>query len=182
MAGLAALSGPIELCRPELLYPRRRDRGGFDCGDERLNEWLRRYAGQNRRNDTAATWVIATREGRVAAYASRSMTGIDRSAVPDGLGKGAPNPVPGLLIGRLAVDRTFSGQGVGSALVLHALVAAVDLDASAACRAVVVVALSEEAKAWWMRLGLRCFDEDDDSCLNLYLLTAEIPESLDRVG
>lgn len=71
---------------------------------------------------------------------------------------------------------------MGSALVLHALVAAVDLDASAACRAVVVVALSEEAKAWWMRLGLRCFDEDDDSCLDLYLLTAEIPESLDRVG
>lgn len=108
------------------------------------------------------------------------MTGIDRSAVSATLGKGAPNPVPGLLVGRLAVDRAFGGQGVGTALVLHALAVAVDLNASAACKAVVVVALSEEAKAWWMRLGFRCFDEDDESCLNLYLLTAEISETLDR--
>jgi GNAT superfamily N-acetyltransferase len=145
-----------------------------------LNEWLRRYAGQNRRNDTAATWVIATPDGRVAAYASLAMTGIDRSAVPEGLGKGAPNPVPGLLIGRLAVDRAFGGQGVGTALVLHALAVALDLNASAACKAVVVVALSEEAKTWWMRLGFHCFDEDDDSCLALYLLTSEISKTLGR--
>ncbi len=90
---------------------------------------MQRYAGQNRRNDTAATWVVATPEGRVAAYASLSMTGIDRSAAPEDLGKGAP---------------------------------------------------SEEAKAWWMRLGFHCFDEDDESCLDLYLLTAEISETLDR--
>ena len=67
------------------------------------DEWLCRYTGQNSRRDTSATWVIADTND-VVAYAN-VMTGIDRSAAPDALAKGAPDPVPALLLGRLAVDR-----------------------------------------------------------------------------
>ncbi len=142
-----------------------------------MNEWLRRYARQSRRDDTAATWVIATSEGRIAAFASLSMTGIDRSEAPGRLGRGSPNPVPGLLIGRLAVDQDLEGRGLGTALVQHALALAVELNNSAACKAVVVVALNADAKAWWLRLGFHCFDEEDEECLDLFLLTAEIEET-----
>ncbi len=86
-----------ELHRPAPLDPRRHDREQFDSGEPVLDEWLRRYAGQNRRRDTSATWVIADVDDVVVAYASVAMTGIDRSAAPDALAERAPNPVPALL-------------------------------------------------------------------------------------
>jgi len=137
-----------------------------------LDEWLRRYAGQNRRRDTAATWVIADRQGLVVAYASIAMTGVDRSAAPEALEKNAPNPVPALLLGRLAVDRRYAGLGVGTALLSHVLATAVELNAKAACRAVMVTALNPEVRRWWEHRGFHSF-EDPDS-LDLYLLTSEI--------
>lgn len=168
----------VELRRPAPLDTGRHVREGFDCGVPSLNEWLRRYAGQSRRKNTAATWVIVDHDDRVVAYASLSMTGIDLASAPDVLAKGAPNPVPALLIGRLAVDLAWTGLGVGSVLVHHALATAVELNASAACKAVVVVALNEGARSWWERLGFDCFDPGDPGCLNLYLLTGTIEKTL----
>ncbi|MFZ2050954.1 MAG: GNAT family N-acetyltransferase [Solirubrobacteraceae bacterium] len=167
-----------ELHRPALLDPRRHDREQFDSGEPVLDEWLRRYAGQNRRRDTSATWVITDANDVVVAYASVAMTGIDRSAAPDALAKGAPDPVPALLLGRLAVDRRFAGLGVGSALAAHVLATAVELNEKAACRAVVVAALSARARTWWERLGFQAFDPNEPDHLDLYLLTSHIEATL----
>lgn len=167
-----------ELRRPALLDPHRHDRERFDSGEPILDEWLRGYAGQNRRRDTAATWVIVNAEDAVVAYASVAMTSIDRSAAPEVLTKGAPDPVPALLLGRLAVDRRHSGLGIGTALVAHVLATAVELNEKAACRAVVVTALNANARAWWERLGFHPFDPSDPDLLDLYLLTAEITRTL----
>jgi GNAT superfamily N-acetyltransferase len=169
-----------ELRRPELLDPKRHRREEFDCGEPTLTEWLRKYAGQNRRGDTAATWVIADREGVVVAYATLSMTGIDRSAAPASLRRNAPNPVPALLLGRLAVDHRYAGLGIGTALVAHVLATAVELNESAACRAVVVTALNDSALSWWERLGFHRFDPSES--LDLYLLTSEIAATLLNLG
>jgi GNAT superfamily N-acetyltransferase len=169
-----------ELRRPAPLDPRRDDRERFDSGEHVLDEWLRRYAGQNRRRDTAATWVIADTNHVVVAYASVAMTGIDRSAAPGALGKGAPDPVPALLLGRLAVDHRYTSQGIGTALAAHVLATAVELNAKAACRAVVVAALTDRARAWWERLGFHPFAPDEPDQLDLYLLTSEIDATLHR--
>ena len=166
------------LQRPALLDPRRHDRDQFDCGEPVLDEWLRRYAGQNRRRDTAATWVIADAQDVVVAYASISMTGIDRSAAPEIVAKGAPDPLPALLLGRLAVDRRYAGLGIGTTLAAHVLATAVELNERAACRAVVVTALNSNARSWWQRLGFHAFDPSDSDQLDLYLLTAEIEATL----
>lgn len=146
-----------------------------------LNEWLRRYAGQSRRRDTAATWVIADGEGVVVAYASLAMSGIDRSAAPDVMSKGAPDPVPALLIGRLAVDRSYAGLGVGTALVAHALATAVELNATAACRAVVVTSFNPRARSWWERFGFQPLDVDDPDGLDFFMLTKGIEATLRRL-
>ena len=168
-----------ELRRPAPLDTSRHERSQFDCGELALDEWLRRYAGQNRRRDTAATWVIADANDRVAAYASIAMTGIDRSAAPAGLAKQAPDPVPALLLGRLAVDRHYSGRGVGTALVAHVLATAVELNTHAAARAVVVNAINPNVRRWWEHLGFHPFDPDEEECPDLYLLTTEIAKTLD---
>jgi GNAT superfamily N-acetyltransferase len=179
-----------ELRRPAQLDARRHDREGFDSGEQVLDEWLRRYAGQNRRRDTAATWVIADADDVVVGYASVAMTGIDRAAAPDPLAKGAPDPdfrpatVDGesaaLLLGRLAVDRRWTEIGIGTSLAVHVLATAVELNEKAACRAVVVTALTRQARAWWERLGFHPFDPDEPDQLDLYLLTSEIEATLRR--
>lgn len=170
-----------ELKRPAPLDPRRHDREQFNSGEPVLDEWLRRYAGQNRRRDTAATWVIADANDLVVAYASVAMTGIDRSAAPEVLGKGAPDPVPALLFGRLAVDHRYAGLGVGTALAAHVLATAVELNQKAACRAVVVTALNAQARTWWERSGFHPLAPDEPDQLDLYLLTSEIDATLRRM-
>lgn len=165
----------IELRRPVTLGPEH-DRSQFSCGELALDQWLLRYAGQNRRGNTAATWVIADQNYRVAAYATLSMTAIDHSAAPSRLRTAASNPVPTLLIGRLAVDNDFSGLGVGTALVRHLLATAVELNLRAACKAVVFTALHEPAQHWWLKLGFQPFDEEPG--LELYLLTADIHKTI----
>lgn len=146
-----------------------------------LDDWLIRYAGQNQRRDTAATWMLATPDGRVVAYASLAMTAIERRTAPTVIAQRAPDPVPALLLGRLAVDRRYAGRGIGTTLVAHALATAVELNASAACRAVVVTAVNARARAWWERLGFHSFDPSDSSRTDLYLLTSEIEATLDQL-
>jgi GNAT superfamily N-acetyltransferase len=179
-------AGLTELRRPEPFDPGRHrrgefDSGEFDSGEPALDEWLRRYAGQNRRRDTAATWVIADANDRVVAYASVAMTGIDRTAAPATVRKGAPDPVPALLLGRLAVDRRIASLGVGTALTAHVLATAVELNDKAACRAVVVTALNPTARTWWERLGFHPFHKDDPTELDLYLLTSAIEATLRKI-
>lgn len=170
-----------ELRRPTLLDPRRHNREHFDSGEPTLDDWLRRYAGQNRRRDTAATWVITDADEVVVAYASVAMTGVDRSAAPEVLAKGAPDPVPALLLGRLAVDHRYANLGIGTALAAHVLATAVELNEKAACRAVVVTALNASARNWWQRLGFHPLEPDESDQLDLYLLTSEIEATLGRV-
>lgn len=170
-----------ELRRPEPIDPQRHDRSAFDFGAPELDDWLRRYATQNRRRNTAATWGIADPEDRIVAYASLSMTGIDRSNAPSALSKQAPDPVPALLIGRLAVDRSVAGLGVGTALVAHVLATAIDLNERAACRAVVVTALDAAARSWWERFGFHPFDPSDPDSMDLYLLTADIRATIESI-
>jgi GNAT superfamily N-acetyltransferase len=167
-----------ELRRPEPLDSRRHDRAGLDCGEPALDEWLRRYAGQNRRRDTAATWVIADRDGHVVAYASLAMTALDRSAAPEPLAKQAPDPIPALLLGRLAVDHRYAGAGIGTALVAHVLATAVELNAKAACRAIVVTAMTATARTWWERLGFEPLDPGDPDSNDLYLLSRDVEATL----
>jgi GNAT superfamily N-acetyltransferase len=170
-----------EVRRPALLDPRRHDREEFDSGERVLDDWLRRYAGQNRRRDTAATWVVADGDDVVVAYASIAMTGIDRSAAPDPLAKAAPDPVPALLLGRLAVDRRYATLGIGTALTGHVLATAAELNQQAACRAIVVTALNARAGTWWERLGFHPFDPEQSDQLDLYLLTSEIEATLKQL-
>jgi GNAT superfamily N-acetyltransferase len=170
-----------ELRRPALLDGGRHDREQFDSGEPVLDEWLRRYAGQNRRRDTAATWVIADASDIVVAYATVVVTGIDRSAAPETLAKGAPDPVPALLLGRLAVDHRHAGLGIGTSLAGHVLATAAELNEKAACRAVLVTALNSRARGWWEGLGFLPFDPNHPDPLDLHLLTADIDATLRRL-
>lgn len=125
--------------------------------------------------------MIATADSVVVAYVSLAMTSIGRGSAPRSVARHAPDPVPALLIGRLAVDRSRAGLGIGTALVAHVLSTALELNENAACRAVVVSALDEAARSWWERLGFHPFDPDDRGN-DLDLLTSEIDATLRSLG
>ena len=179
--GLRRLVGLTRLRRPELLDSNRHNHKSFSSGEPSLDEWLQKYASQNRRRDTAATWVIADEDYVVVAYVSLSMTGIDISNAPDELAKRSPKVIPALLLGRLAVDQRYAGMGVGTKLVAHVLATAVDLNTKAACRAVVVNVLNEGVRAWWQRFGFQPFDPADPKGLDLYLLASQIQATLEAI-
>lgn len=168
----------MNLRRPELLDRQRHDRSAFDSGEPLMDEWLRKYAGQARRDDTAATWVIAAEGYVVVAYASLNLSSVDLSAAPPGLrGKMPPDPIPTLHCGRLAVDRRCVNLGIGTSLLKHVLATAVDINQKAALKAVTVVALHDRARSWWERFGFEAFDPADPDCLDLYILTSDIEET-----
>ena len=106
------------------------------------------------------------------------MTAIDRSAAPRALAKQAPDPIPALLLGRLAVDRRTAGSGVGTALVAFVLATAVELNARAACRAIVVTAMSPAARTWWERFGFEPLEPGDAAGNDLYLLSRDVDATL----
>nr|WP_313776616.1 GNAT family N-acetyltransferase [Mycobacterium sp.] len=175
----------MQFHRLTLLDPDKHRRDEFTSGETTLDEWLRRYAGQNRRGNTAAVWVITDANYTVVCYATLSMTSVDRSAGPKPLSKGAPplskgapQQIPALLIGRLATHTRMAGLGLGTEMVKHILATAVELNIKAACRAVVVTALNAEALRWWQRFGFEPFDADDAANMDLYLLTRDIAATL----
>ncbi|HVA61467.1 MAG TPA: GNAT family N-acetyltransferase [Mycobacteriales bacterium] len=171
-----------EYRRPCLLDPALHDRRDFVCAEPAYADWLRKFAGQSRRADTAATWVIADPSYKVVAYATLSMTGIGVSEAPAALAKRAPDPIPALLIGRLAVDERHEGVGLGTELVKHILATAVELNESAALRAVVLTALNDVARRWWRdRLGFVPFDPGDAGNFDLFLLTSTIAATLEAL-
>jgi GNAT superfamily N-acetyltransferase len=172
----------VEFYRPAALDQDKHRRDEFDSGEASLDEWLRRYAGQNRRGNTAAVWVIADAGYRVACYATLSMTSVDRSTCPTPLAKGAPAQVPAVLIGRLATNQRDVGLGLGTQMVAHVLATAAELNVKVACRAVVVAALTPSAFAWWKRFGFTPFAPDDPTNLDLYLLTQDIAATLAQLG
>ena len=139
---------------------------------------LGRLQGGKRRRPRTRTWTF----GSGAHTTERASSSIDRGGAPSSVAKHAPDPIPALLIGRLAVDRSHARLGVGTVLVAHVLATAVDLNDRAACRAVVVSALDAAARSWWERLGFHSFDPADHDNFDLYLLTREIEATLRSLG
>lgn len=137
---------------PELLSSAH-DLSTFDSGKPALDDWLRGRALSNQEKGFSVVMVVC--EGRrVVGYYGLAPTAVEPAITPRKVRTGQPpNPIPCLLIGQLAVDRAHTGGGLGTALLAHALrrcVAGADLTGG---RAVLVNAIDDEARAFWLRKG-----------------------------
>lgn len=124
-------------------------RDNFDCGIPELNEYLKKYARQNHRKGVAKTFVAIPEVGNreVAGYYSVSMAEIKRESLPDNYSRGLPRyPVPAMRVGKLAVDKSMQGRGLGKTLLMECLQRAVRLSSEVGIFAVIVDALNEQAK------------------------------------
>ena len=128
----------------------------FDCGREQLDRWLRAYAGQGQRRDTARTFVVRRpNDDEVVGYYTLVASEVEHRMATDAVRRGASKrfPIPVCLIARLAVDRSAQGVGLGRSLLLDALRRTDRASQSVAMRAVLVHALDEKAAAFYARFA-----------------------------
>ena len=132
------------------------DPTSFHCGHTALDEYIRRYATQDVRRNVARVFV-ATPVGdkrRIAGFFTLSAGSVACSDLPVEIARKLPHyPIPVALIGRLAVDSTFQGTGLGSILVADACQKVVQASAVLAVAAIIVDAKDESAAAFYEHLG-----------------------------
>lgn len=135
------------------------DRESFACGEPALDDYLRRRASQDTRRRVARVFVAAgAAPGEIAGYYTLSAASFEKDELPAGIAKRLPHyPVPAVVIGRLAVSRSFQGRGLGETLLLDAIRRVVRASASIAAYAIVVDAKNDAARAFYERYGFRPF-------------------------
>ncbi|MGA2022259.1 MAG: GNAT family N-acetyltransferase [Candidatus Sulfotelmatobacter sp.] len=101
---------------------RKHDREGFDCGEEALNEFLRRYARKSHERGGAKTFLAIDDSNKtILGFYSLSPASVDYARTPEAVSRGlARHDVPGFRLARLAVDRRWQGRGIGGQLLLVA--------------------------------------------------------------
>ena len=140
------------------------DRSKFDCGVEELNVYLQKYSSQHQKKGVGRTYVATEQDAaRVYGYYTISAGAIAFDTVFENLPR---HPIPIVLVGRLAVDISARGRGLGETLLIHALGSAQRVAEIAGVYAVVVDALDQRAKSFYLKYG---FKELADDHLHLYL-------------
>ncbi|RTM11171.1 MAG: N-acetyltransferase [Hyphomicrobiales bacterium] len=126
----------------------------FQSGTDSLDQWLRRRARANQVSGASRTYVIA--EGtRVVGYYCLSSGGLDLADAPGSIRRNMPDPVPMAILGRLAVDATRQGRGLGVALLQDAVLRTGQAAAILGIRGLLVHAISDKAKAFYEHCGFQ---------------------------
>lgn len=144
------------------------DRQGFDCGRLELNDWLRQVARQHQGKGLSKTFV-AVREAAptgICGYYALTLAELESRHLPEAWRKKLPRRIPGVRLGRLAVDGQYQGKGLGELLLVDALTRAQRIYAEAGGIGLFVDALDEQAAGYYRNFG---FAAAPDNPLLLFL-------------
>ena len=141
---------------------RRHDRTAFSCGLPELDRYLARQAGQDVRPRIARVFVCTAGEAdTVLGFHTLSALSVDLASLPAELSRKLPrHPVPCALIGRLAVDRSAQGRGLGRLLLADAVKRVVSASETVAMHALIVDAANDGAKRFYDGFGFIPFTDD----------------------
>jgi GNAT superfamily N-acetyltransferase len=160
---------------------KKHDREGFDCGDEALNEFLRRYARKSHERGGAKTFLaIDDADKTILGFYSLSPASVDYARTPEIVRRGlARHDVPGFRLARLAVDRRFQGRRIGGQLLLAAgrrcLLAAAEVGGIV----LVIDAKNERVAGWYASYGAVPLL---DAPLTLLLPLATVEAAIKKAG
>lgn len=124
----------------------------FDCGDIALNDWLQKQALKNAVSGASKTYVVCDSLGVVGYYALATGS-VSRQQASGNIRRKMPEPIPVIVLGRLAVDHNWQGSGIGSGLLKDAVVRSLLVGQQVGVRALLVHALDEEAKGFYILHG-----------------------------
>lgn len=142
---MAAVSAPRPLTEDD-------DRTQFDCGRDSLNAWFRRHAWHNHINGASRVSVI-TADNKIAGYVTLSAAQIERAFLPKAQQRNSPDPLPVFLLGQLAVDQAFQGQGLAVSLLTFALGAALHVADSIGSIGVITHPLDDGVRGFYAGWG-----------------------------
>ncbi len=127
----------------------------FECGEVALDDWLKRRALANQSSGASRTFVAADHDGRVCGYYAMAAGAVSHQLATSGVRRNMPDPVPVMVLARLAVDRRKHGQHLGASLLQDAVNRAVAVSQNAGVRALLVHALHERAKQFYEHYGFQ---------------------------
>jgi len=128
------------------------DLSSFDCGVPALDDWFRKRALANEASGASRTYVVCD-AGKVVGYYALASGGVTLSAAPGRVRRNMPDPLPVMILARLAVDRSWQGRSLGRSLLRDAVLRTLQAAEIAGIRAILVHAISEEAKRFYERYG-----------------------------
>lgn len=148
------------------------DKTAFDCGEQQLNNFLRQQASQLQKRSVSRTYIAIDDCKEIAGFYSISTAQVQRIEAPDQLKQfTAYQPIPAVLIGRLAINNKHQGQGVGRYLLAHALRTIKTISESIGIAVVVVDAKNQDVAQFYKKYG---FCSADETSLRLFLLVKTI--------
>jgi predicted N-acetyltransferase YhbS len=146
----------------------------FQSGAESLDRWLKRRALKNQRSGASRTFVVCEKS-RVVAYYALASSSVMVDAAPGRFRRNMPDPIPVVVLGRLAVDRSQQDKGLGRALVRDAGRRVIQAADAIGVRGLLVHALTDDAKAFYERLG---FDPSPLDPMMLMVTLADLKAAL----
>ncbi len=148
------------------------DRKAFDCGRQELNGWLRQVARQHQDKGLSKTFVATREEAptRICAYYSLTLAELENQHLPEAGRRKLPRRIPGVRLGRLAVDLQYQSKGLGELLLVDALTRVQRICAQAGGIGLFVDAIDERAANYYRRFG---FNASPDNPL-LLILSARV--------
>jgi GNAT superfamily N-acetyltransferase len=147
------MSGGEGINAPERLTPDH-DLSSFNSGTPILDAWLRRRALPNQESDASRTYVICAGK-RVVGYYALAAGAVAQAEATGRTRRNMPDPVPVMVLGRLAVDATCQGHGLGRALLRDAVLRTVQAADIIGIRAILVHAISEDARRFYQSCGFQ---------------------------
>jgi GNAT superfamily N-acetyltransferase len=149
MGAVSTFASPLSA--PESLAPDH-DIDSFDSGVSALDEWLKRRARHNEAEGASRTLVVCAGR-RIVGYYSLAAGSVSHREAPGRIRRNMPDPVPVVLLGRLAIDRAWQGQGLGADLLSNVVVRALAASKIIGVRAILAHAISQDAKAFYEKHG-----------------------------
>jgi len=146
----------------------------FDCGVPVLDDWLVRRALGNQGTGASRTFVVSQGMEVIAYYALAS-GGAELAAAPGRFRRNMPDPIPVIVLGRLAVDQRFHGRGLGQFMLRDAALRVLTVSETVGVRGLLVHAASEAAKAFYMRWA---FEPALDHSMTLVATLADLRRNL----
>lgn len=154
------------------------DTENFSCGIEALDVWLKRRAMKNQITGASRTFVVCE-ESRVVGYYALASSAITIAATTGRFRRNMPDPIPVVVLARLAVDRTYQGKGLGRALVRDAGLRVIQAADAIGIRGMIAHAISTDAKAFYAKVG---FDPSPLDPLTLMITLADLNSALSNSG
>jgi GNAT superfamily N-acetyltransferase len=135
----------------------KHNRSGFSCGKDLLDNYFRRQAKQDVKRKLSACFVMADKKsGKVKGYYTLTGSSVSNELIPDSFRKKLPksySSLPTILLGRLAIDKDFQGQGIGKVLLIDSLKRCYETSDSIGAYAVIVDPLDNDAELFYEKYG-----------------------------